>query len=339
MEAMGRMDVPVRFEIFTRVPLWFFRQSLTCSFGYHRLETDLGLVQRTPFDVDLAETLRRLNEMLPFDVRLIEALSRQMNELNCELILCDIAPLGIAVAARADLPSVLIENFTWDWIYEGYIAEDARIKAHADYLRTIFQRADYHIQTEPACAPGTRAALRTPPVSREPRTPGHVTRERLGVPHKTPCVLITMGGIPDEFTFIERLEHAGHLFFVIPGGSQTEVRHGNVLLLPQASDFYHPDLVKASEAVVGKIGYSTVAEAFHAGALFCYVMRRGFRESQVLAKFADEQMKGRAVSQEDFARASWLPLVEEMLEVSSHNSSRPNGAPDVAEFIVKLLKA
>jgi hypothetical protein len=148
-----------------------------------------------------------------------------------------------------------------------------------------------------------------------------------------------MGGIPEEYRFISRLEGARQLFFVIPGGSEKVTRLGNVLLLPQASEFYHPDLVNASEVVVGKIGYSTVAEAFHAGALFCYVMREGFRESPVLASFVDEEMRGRRVSREEFTRAAWLPLVEEMLKGERENQPRPNGATEVAEFIFELLKA
>ncbi|HEV7844051.1 MAG TPA: glycosyltransferase family protein, partial [Pyrinomonadaceae bacterium] len=134
MEAACRADEKIRFEIFTQVPEWFFLQSLTHEFGYHSLQTDLGLVQTTPFVVDLRETISRLDEMLPFDVRLIESLSRQLIELRCEMVVCDIAPMGIIVAERARLPSILVENFTWDWIYAEYASDDSRIGRHSDYL-------------------------------------------------------------------------------------------------------------------------------------------------------------------------------------------------------------
>jgi hypothetical protein len=116
------------------------------------------------------------------------------------------------------------------------------------------------------------------------------------------------------------------------------VKQRNLVLLPHASDFYHPDLVGAADAVVGKIGYSTVAEAFHAGTPFCYVMRRGFAESSVLAKFVDASMHGRAIPEEDFRRALWLPFMDEVLARPRISSLHPNGARDVAEFLVKLLK-
>lgn len=331
----------IRFEVFTQVPEWFFRQSLTRNFGYHSLQTDIGLAQTTPFAADLQETIRRLDAMLPFDARLIERLARQMCELRCELVVCDIAPMGIAVAESASLPSILVENFTWDWIYEEYASADPRIMHHADYLRAVFDTAQYHIQTEPVSVHSAGATLTAPPVSREPVTPASLVREKLGIPLEASTVLITMGGIAaTDYPFIERLEQAGEIFFVIPGGSQTHETRNNLILLPHNSGFYHPDLVNASDAVIGKIGYSTVAEAFHARVPFYYVMRGGFRESPVLAKFVDEQMQGQAMPEEDFVRGRWLHLLDEMLQrPRGEGRHRPNGAHDIADFLLKLLKA
>jgi hypothetical protein len=338
MEAASKLCDRARFEIFTEVPEWFFRQSLTREFGYHRLRTDLGLVQRTPLEVDLAETLRRLDEMLPFDERLIESLARTIRELRCELVVCDIAPLGIAVARAACVPSVLVENFTWDWIYEEYAGDFPRIQAHAGYLKEVFAAAVHHVQTEPVSVPVNRASLRTRPVSRSPRTTREVVRERLGLPDKAPAVLITMGGIETVFPFLELLESARDIFFVIPGGSLIPETRNNLVLLPHASEFYHPDLVGAVDTVVGKIGYSTLAESFHAGASFLYVMRRGFRESSVLAKFVDREMHGHALSEQEFARGCWLPRLKEMLSAPRRPRETANGAEDVAAYLMALLK-
>lgn len=338
MEAASRLCEGLRFEIFTSVPLWFFRQSLTRDFGYHRLLTDLGLVQKTPLEVDLVETIRRLDQMLPFDESLIESLAHVMREMRCELIVCDIAPLGILVAERARVPSVLVENFTWDWIYEEYAEEFPAIQTHASYLTEVFGAARQHVQTEPVSVPSPRATLRTSPVSRLPRTPREVVRERLGVPQAAPAVLITMGGIETVFPFLELLEGERDIFFVVPGGSHKQERRNNLVLLPHASPFYHPDLVSAVETVVGKIGYSTVAESFHAGASFLYVMRRGFRESSVLAKFADTEMTARAVSEEEFACGSWTAHLTELLSAPLRTRPLANGARDVADYLVGLLK-
>lgn len=114
MSALAEKRPQVAFDIFTTVPEWFFSDSLVAPFTLHAILTDIGLVQQNPFQEDLPETLRCLDAMLPFEEALIENLASQLQRTHCRLVLCDIAPLGIAAALKAGIPSVLVENFTWD---------------------------------------------------------------------------------------------------------------------------------------------------------------------------------------------------------------------------------
>ncbi len=129
MEALHGLDPEKEFEIFTEVPEWFFRHSLSGAFTYHPLLTDIGLVQETSLKADLSETMTRLDAFLPFPEQKISELAQIVLERQCRLLLCDISPMGILVAKHAGIPSVLIENFTWDWIYEEYVAECAGLAA------------------------------------------------------------------------------------------------------------------------------------------------------------------------------------------------------------------
>ena len=63
-------------------------------------------------------------------------------------------------------------------------------------------------------------------------------------------------------------------------------------LLSSRSGIFHPDIVAASDGVVGKIGYSTLAEVYAAGVPYGFVPRPRFRESDVLSAFVQEQMSG-----------------------------------------------
>ncbi len=337
MEAATTLDPLLRFEIFTSVPRWFFQQSLTKTFGYHATNTDVGMAQTTPLVVDLHETLRRLDDFLPFDDALIEALAQQIRLLGCSLVVCDIAPLGLSVAERAGVTSVLVENFTWDWIYEGYINDDSRLQAYVDYLKHVFGAAHHHVQIQPASVPKSDAALVSPPVSRAPRETVSRTRARLSIPDDARAVLITMGGIETRHRFLDRLGKRSEIFFIVPGGSERQERRGNIVLLPHASDFYHPDLVSAVDVVVGKIGYSTVAESYQAAVPFCYVMRKGFRESEALARFVEGSMRGRAVTEDEFERGLWMESLDELLNAPRERRTRPNGAHEVANFLVKVI--
>jgi len=120
MQAISEIDASVEFEIFTTVPSWFFQDSMSAPFNCHALLTDIGLVQKTAFQADLNKTIGSLNDFLPFPAALISEISTTITTLNCVVIICDISPLGISVGSEAGIPTVLIENFTWDWIYEQY---------------------------------------------------------------------------------------------------------------------------------------------------------------------------------------------------------------------------
>ena len=335
IEALHRVNPAFSFDLFTTVPVWFFEDSLTAPFIYHRVKTDLGLVQRSPFQEDIHETLRRLDTFLPFDPSLIDHLAQTVARQHSALILCDISPLGLAVSRVAKIPSILIENFTWDWIYQGYADVAESMKKHIRYLRPLFASADYRVQTEPVCQ-RRPADLTTLPVSRKFRAPAGEIRRQLQLPDDRKMVLITTGGIPGRHKFLSRLAGLTKVAFVMPGaGRTTEIRE-NVILMPHRSDMYHPDLVNASDAVVGKTGYSTLAEIYAAGVPFGFVSSPDFRESGKLNAYIQREMSGIKIGVDPFEDGSWLSLVPELLELSRNQPRGLNGADQIAEFICKL---
>jgi len=117
METLSEIDAGFRFEIFTSVPSWFFQDSVSVLFNYHHLVTDIGLVQKNAFKADLEDTLRALDDFFPPAPSRIAEIAERISALNCVLIICEIVPLGILVAKEARIPSILVENFTWDWLY------------------------------------------------------------------------------------------------------------------------------------------------------------------------------------------------------------------------------
>ncbi|MFN8459649.1 MAG: hypothetical protein U0401_34220 [Anaerolineae bacterium] len=337
MNALHALEPEVQFEIFTQVPAWFFSDSLAAPFSYHALLTDIGLAQKNSLTEDLPETLRRLADFMPFASSQLDALAGQLRRLECRLVVCDISPLGIAAAHTAKLPAVLIENFTWDWIYEGYLASTPQLEPYVGLLRRLFTSADYHIQTEPVCYPNS-ADLTTGPVSRASRTPAHVTRQKLGIPANATAILLTMGGIPWDYTFLAQLQECPEYYFIIPGGSQRHEVSDNLVLLPHHSAFYHPDLVNASDAVVGKLGYSTLAEVYQAGIPFGYIPRPGFRESEVMRHFADRHIPSCPITAAQFESGTWLEELPELLAQPRRPRGQAKGAEEAARFIGNLLK-
>ncbi len=338
MEALQALDPTLRFEIFTQAPHWFFDESLTAPFGYHALLTDIGLVQKDSLTEDLPQTVARLNQFLPFDGKHIQNIAHQVRKLGCQLIICDIAPMGIVVAYEAGIPAILVENFTWDWIYEGYTDYDAQLNKHIAYLQKIFKAADYHIQTEPICQPQT-VDLTTLPVSRKVRAAPAKIRQKLGIADEVKMILLTMGGAVWDYTFLERLKNQGDLYLVVAGNNRPLQSQGNIINLPRASDIFYPDILNACDAVIGKAGYSTIAEVYHAGVPFGYIGRPRFRESLVLMNYIQAKISGLPFTGAQLQNGSWLSRAAELLALPRIRRNEVNGADQIADFICRLLAA
>lgn len=336
MDALWHTHPSVCFEIFTRVPSWFFKNSLVAPFHYHDCLTDIGMAQKSSLHADLDETLRQLNKFLPFGPVWVNHLARQIKQLKCSVVVCDIAPLGIAAAREAGVPSVLIENFTWDWIYQHYKDVSPQFVEYANYLQTIFKSADHHIQTEPVCLP-RKANLRTPPVSRAWRSSITRVRQRLHIDSDRPLILITMGGIPSHNDFRGHLQAQRHATFIIPGGASALKIETNVVRFPFDADLYHPDMVRACDAVVGKVGYSTLAEVYCAGIPFGYIPRPRFRESKHLVAFIEKEMSGASIDAEEFESGRWTARVDDLLDLPRGRRPIKNGSEQIADYIFALL--
>jgi hypothetical protein len=335
MAEMLHFRPGLRFDLFTEVPEWFFADSLPECFAYHRLSSDVGMVQLSPFVEDLDATVDRLDLSPLADSSAVKAIARELQKHDFGLVVCDIAPLGLAAAARAGTPSVLVENFTWDWIYSEIPKAPSRLRDHGTRMAEIFSSADLRIQTEPECERISRA-IRVSPVARQPKLTRREVRGRLRVPDDEKMVVVSMGGVPWDSGGFSAIERANGPWVVVPGGAERGAdRRGRLLLLPFRADIYHPDLVAASDAVVSKLGYSTVAEAYCCASALGYVERARFPESPVLGRWVEANLVSAKIAEKDLDCGGWLKTVDRLLEMPRRRPEDRNGARQAAEIILE----
>ena len=316
------------------MPEWFFEDSLNGRFTYHVLKTDIGLIQANSMSEDLSATLQALEQFF-FDLPEVTAalvLSFKANQV--ESVICDISPLGILVAEQLGLPVCLVENFTWDWIYENYLDIHPEFLPYIEKFKAIYAKPYFHIQAEPVCLPTSSSQLTSRPISRSPRLLREPIRAQLQIPSRQHAVLVTMGGIPTRFQFLDYLAHFHDACFVVPGASDQIDFHGNLRLIPHHSAFYHPDLMNSADAVIGKSGYSTTAEAYWAGIPFGYIMRHGFRESDIFSPYIQNVLGGIEFTEADFENGHWKTLLAELLTHPRMHRAGLNGAETVAKLIL-----
>lgn len=321
------------FEVFTTAPRWFFDESIPGLFRQHREVVDVGFRQRSALRSDPAATAEALRSLVPFDERRVEALAAAVRAAGCSAVLCDIAPLGVAVAEAAGVPSLLLESFSWGWLYEPLAPEVPELGTAGAYLDACARRADVHVQARPLCVRDPAAEI-VDPIGRRPRLDRANARRAFGLAQTDTVVVVTMGGYGEDLGFLDRLRAMETVRFVVTGAVACEERD-NLLLFDNDSPLYMPDLLSAADGVVAKLGYGTVAEVWSEGLPFAYVTRPDFREMPPLEAFAAAELSGFRVSADEYARGVWIDRIPELLAMPR----RPHaggGATRVADLLLDL---
>ncbi len=335
--AVVRRQPEVRPVLVTTVPRWFFSDSLPCPFDQVEVATDVGLVQTTSFDEDVAATIDRLASFVPPPAELVARVVDAMAAASVRLVVADIAPLGLVAAARAGVPSLLMENFTWDFIYDAYRSEWPELGHLGDAMAPLVDLATVRVHTRPCCRV-TPTGIAVDPVSRVARLDRNDVRRQLDVGADERLVLVTMGGVEFCFGNLDHMARRRDTVYVVPGASRAVVeRRGNLVALPHHSPFYHPDLVAAADAVVAKLGYSTLAECHNSGTPLLFIARDRFPESPVLADFARRSLTAAELPRDRFVGGTWLDLADELAARPRRPPATVNGADQVAEVILELL--
>ncbi len=146
-------------------------------------------------------------------------------------------------------------------MYSSYFERAPGLGRFIEYLRPLFTQATLRLQAAPICVPDD-SLKKVSPIARVARDSPLETRKALGISRESETILISMGGISMNYEFFDALAAAPQYHFIVAGASAPQGTANNITALPAKSGMYHPDLVAASDAVVGKVGYSTVCEAY-----------------------------------------------------------------------------
>lgn len=332
MQALSR-KVDAEFVLATTVGAHFFSPAVRAPLHIHPLQVDIGLVQKTSLVEDLEVTLDALAQFLPFDERLLAEAAGCFS--GCRMIVCDIAPLGIAVAKRLKIPSLLVENFTWDWIYAAYAEKYPELKPYMNFFGQLFSQADYHIQAEPVCVPDATART-VGPVARRPGGSATALRQRF-IHGRNRLVLVTMGGGNPQQIAPDAMLDSPDTTYVVTGAQGATAQQANIWWLAGDTTVYHPDLVAAADIVVGKVGYSTLAEVYQARSLFGYVARPAFPESAPLINFIRKHLSSKEISLTALQSGQWVQELDGFVppEQPEKRETLGDGAEQLAAFIME----
>lgn len=322
--------------LFTRLAPAFLASSLAAPHRVVECDVDVGMVQRGPFRADLEATARAVTAFLDGLEAAAAGAAARIREAGCAAVLCDVSPLGIAAAALAGVPSVLLENFRWDWIYGTLAGAPAALREAGARMADLYRAADLHLQVPPVCDAAPGAVRLAAPIARGARRSRADARRALGVAGSDRVVLVTTGGVTGTQPFLEALAGRPDLRFVVTGAERTG-RDGHVHRIAADRPLYLPDAIRASDAVVAKLGYSTLAEVWREGRPLLRVPRAQWPEGPVLSAWADTHVPGFEMDERDFAGGAWVDALDRLLALPAAAPAAAPGQEEAAERILERL--
>jgi hypothetical protein len=237
------------------------------------------------------------------------------------------------VGKVAQIPALLVENFTWDWIY-AQMGPDSGLESFIELLSESYAKADFRIQTDPVCSLAP-CDLTCAPMARKWITPPGKIRDEVAAGQRK-IVLISMGGVALEMPFFGDLRNHEEFLFLVAGQDRDGLIDNNIRLIGHHSALHHPDLINAADLLICKSGYSTIAECQQTATPICCVAREHFAESKVVERYVREEMNGTVIAQNHFFSGNWLGDLGKMAK--RERAPLPaNGADQAAEFILSIV--
>lgn len=212
---------------------------------------DVGLIlKNSSFKIDEVALEKKVRGFMKTWPGLIRDEVKYLKQVSPHLVVCDIVPWVLCAAKKAGIKSVLISNFTWMEIYQEYLPEDIILA-----YKNCYQLVDKVLRYDLATPYFTHFFRDAKSVSVCARAFDGKEVQRIKAQFDKPIVFVSVGRSVDLEEEID-VSHLNYQFIVTEG---IQLSGDNVLYLPKEVENTQ-DYIKASEMVITKAGFGTVAE-------------------------------------------------------------------------------
>jgi hypothetical protein len=323
--AARRPDL--RILIRTAAARWLLERTVKPAFALDPQPVDTGVAQIDSLHLDTAKTLATARQFYAtFDAR-ADAEAKRLFDEDVTFVVSDAPPLACAAAARAGVPSVVISNFTWDWIYEGYEGDGGheRDTGFIEMIRNAYRQAEaaWRLPMHGGFAP-FKTIVDVPFVARHAMHAPEETRRRLGLPSNRRLVLPTFGGYGVDGLTLDALD--------------TKDTEWQVAQVPDAAIYdaglRYEDLVRAVDVVLTKPGYGTLSECIANDTAVVYTSRGRFAEYDVLVREMPKYLRCAYLDNESLLAGRWRAALDAAVAAPEPpQRPRTDGAVIIADMI------
>lgn len=343
LERRPELPVIVR----TPAARWLFDLTLRHPLQFEAAETDTGIVQIDSLHLDADASIRRAATFY----RNLEARAAveadRLRRAGARLVVADIPPLAFRAAAIAGIPAVALGNFTWDWIYDGYVETQRDAPGLVAALRGAYATAALALRLPMHGGFDSIRTIRDVPfVARISRRDPADVRAELGLPADRRLALLSFGGHGLQGLDPGGIDARGEYLLLTTesgnDGASVVVRRGSTACIDEhrlyEAGLRYEDLVAASDVVVTKPGYGIIAECIANDTAMLYTSRGRFVEYDVLVESLPRVVRSRFITQEDLYAGRWRVHLDAVLgQPPAPERPATNGAEVAAETLLHML--
>ncbi len=346
INALGARRPDLTIVVRTSAPRWLFNRTVRVPITLIPGACDTGVVQIDSLRLDESATIERADAFS----RTLDRRAREEADLlgahDARLVISDAPPLGCAAAAAAGVPSVVLTNFTWDWIYEGYSADLAGAPALLPSIRTAYRHAEaaWRLPMHGGFATFD-TIVDVPFVARHARHSRDTVRRVLDLPHNQPLVLSSFGGYGVSGFDVTALDCLASYDVVLTHRDEGDELSGAPAGVHQISEsrlydagLHYEDLVAASDVVATKPGYGIIAECIANETAVLYTSRGHFVEYDVLVDAMPKYLRCGFIDHDDLFAGGWRTALDRiMASPPPPDRPRTDGAEVIAELIDRRI--
>ncbi|XP_022889317.1 L-arabinokinase-like [Olea europaea var. sylvestris] len=294
---------------------------------------DCGAVQADALTVDRLASLEKYVQTAVVPRASILATEIEwLKYIKADLVVSDVVPVACRAAADAGIRSVCVSNFSWDFIYAeyvmvtGYHSRNIVLQIAEDY-----SHSEFLIRLPGYCPmPAFRDTVDVPLVVRRLHKNRAEVRKELGIKEDVKILIYNFGGQPAGWKIKKEYLPDGWICLVC-GASEGQELPENFMKLPK--DVYTPDVIAASDCMIGKIGYGTASEALAYKVPFIFIRRDYFNEEPFVRNMLERFQCGVEMIRRDLLTGHWTPYIERAVTLKPCYEAGTNGGEVAAKIL------
>jgi L-arabinokinase len=249
-------------------------------------------------------------------------------------VVTDVAALPCAAAAAAGIPAVILSNFTWDWIYEGFLDEEPGFATAITWQRNCYRQAGLGLRLPFPSPLPLAEVIDLPLVTRRSHRTKAAIRNQIGVGEGERLAILSFGGFGLEGALLDKLDDLNGWTLL----AEAPLVAVTPRLQPLPTGIAYPDLVNAADVVVTKPGYGIVAECLAHRTAVLYTPRGNFREQPLLITGLQRYGRALEIDNQRLRHGDFSRAFEQLLSLPTPAETlASNGAEVAADHLARLL--